>query len=198
MVKLQKEFYLQKCPVVAKELIGKILVRKKEGKVYSGIIVETEAYLGEKDPASHAYPGKTKRNENMFKEGGIVYVYFTYGNHFCFNVVTGPEGTAHAVLIRAVDPLLGIDDMKRNRGTEDIYNLASGPGKLAKAFEIDSSLNGASLLGSEIYILDSQHKGYKVLKSKRIGITKNPDKLLRFYAKDNMFVSQINKKTDIK
>jgi DNA-3-methyladenine glycosylase len=198
MLKLQKEFYLQKCLVVAKELIGKILVRVKEDKIYSGIIVETEAYLGEKDPASHAYPGKTKRNENMFKEGGIAYVYFTYGNHFCFNTVTGPEGTAHAVLIRAVDPLLGIDNMKKNRGTEDIYNIASGPGKLAKAFEIDLSLNGASLFGNEIYIMDSQRKNYKILKSKRIGITKNPDKLFRFYAKDNMFVSRINNKTGIK
>jgi len=192
MIKLQKEFYLQKCLVVAKELIGKILVRIKDGKVYSGIIVETEAYLGAKDPASHAYPGKTRRNENMFSDGGIIYVYFTYGNHYCFNVVTEPSGIANAVLIRAVEPMLGIDEMKQNRGTCDIYNLASGPGKLTKAFEIDAKLNGSDLAGSEIFIMENEQKDIKVARSKRIGITKNPDKLFRFYAKDNRFVSRMN------
>jgi len=190
MNKLTKKFYLQKCLVVAKELIGKILVRIKDRKVYSGIIVETEAYLGAKDAASHSYPGKSKRNANMFSEGGIVYVYFTYGNHYCFNVVTGPEEIAHAVLIRAVEPVLGIKEMKKNRGTDSIYNLANGPGNLAKAFEIDSKLNGATLGGTEIFIMENEQNDCKVGRSKRIGITKNADKLYRFFAKDNGFVSK--------
>ena len=190
MAKLQKDFYLQDCLAVAKQLIGKVLVRIKGKKVYSGIIVETEAYLGDKDAASHSYRGKTKRNENMFREGGIGYVYFTYGNHYCFNVVTGSKGIAHAVLIRAAEPVLGIENMMKNRNTGNIYNLASGPGKLAQAFEIDFSLNGASLEGSEIFIMDSEDNDYKISRSKRIGITKNSDKLYRFSVKDSMFLSR--------
>lgn len=192
MLKLQKDFYLQDCLAIARELIGKILVRIKDGKVYTGIIVETEAYLGAKDAASHSYIGKTKRNENMFREGGIAYVYFTYGNHYCFNVVTGSEGTAHAVLIRAAEPVFGFEEMKKNRGTDNIYNLASGPGKLAKAFEIDFQLNGADLTGNEIFIMNNEQFDHKITRSKRIGITKNPDKLYRFFAKDNGFVSRTN------
>lgn len=190
--KLPKEFYLQKCLTVARALIGKILVRIKGNKIYSGIIVETEAYLGEKDPAAHSFIGKTKRNEVMFSEGGVTYVYFTYGNHYCFNVVTEKEHTAHAVLIRAVEPLLGIDEMKKNRRTNDIYNLTNGPGKLAQAFEIDKNLNGANLNGNEIFIVENEENDYKILRSKRIGITKNSEKPYRFYAKDNLFVSRIN------
>ena len=191
-MKLPKEFYLQKCLVVAKELIGKILVRIKGNKIYSGIIVETEAYLGEKDKASHSYIGKTKRNEFMFSSGGIAYVYFTYGNHYCFNVVTGGEEIAHAVLIRAIEPATGIKSMMKNRGINDIYNLTNGPGKLAKAFEIDKNLNGADLNGNEIFIMNNENKKYKVLKSKRIGITKDADKFYRFFAEGSLFVSRRN------
>ncbi len=168
-------------------------MRKKGRKVYAGIIVETEAYLGSKDAASHAYSGKTKRNAYMFSEGGVAYVYFTYGNHYCLNVVVEKENTAHAVLIRALEPIKGIEQMKKNRNTGNIYNLTSGPGKLTQAFEIDLKLNGADLTGDELYICENNtNRRFKIKKSKRIGITKNADKLFRFYAADSPFVSGIN------
>ena len=174
---------MQGCLAAAKGLIGKVLVRVKGKKLYSGIIVETEAYLGSKDAASHSYRGMTKRNEYMFSEGGKAYVYFTYGNHYCVNAVIGKEGVAHAVLIRAVEPLEGIRHMMKNRGTDNIHNLASGPGKLTEAMEIDKELNGADLLGDKLYIAEPDGiVKYKIVRSKRIGITKNPDKLYRFYA----------------
>lgn len=191
-MKLPKEFYMQKCLKVARALIGKILVRIYGNEIYSGIIVETEAYLGDKDRASHSYSGKTKRNEYMFSGGGIAYVYFTYGNHYCFNVVTGPEELAHAVLIRAVIPLNGIKNMKKNRHSNDIYNLTSGPGKLAQAFRIDKSLNGADLIGNDIFILKNENDDFKIARSKRIGITKDADKPYRFYAEGCFFVSGRN------
>ncbi|MGH2575730.1 MAG: DNA-3-methyladenine glycosylase [Ignavibacteria bacterium] len=192
--KLPKEFYLRATVKVAKELIGKVIVRKLNRKVLSGIIVEAEAYLGENDPASHSFNGKTKRNEVMFMEGGNAYVYFTYGNHFCFCVVTEKENKGCAVLIRGVEPLEGIETMKSNRGTHDIFNLTNGPGKFTRAFGIGRELNGEDLRGERIFILNSNHdKSMKVLSSKRIGITRNTEKPFRFYLKDNPFVSRKKK-----
>jgi DNA-3-methyladenine glycosylase len=198
--KLPKEFYIRSSVIVAKELIGKYLFRNTGKEILSGIIVETEAYTGRTDPAAHSYNGKTPRNEVMFEEGGAAYVYFTYGNHFCFNAVTGKKNTPSAVLIRGIEPLASIETMKKNRGTDDLYNLTNGPGKLTKAFSIDKKLNGASLSGDEIYISEAvrNNKKYTVMRSKRIGITKNADKLYRFYAKDNPFVSYAPKKLMVK
>jgi DNA-3-methyladenine glycosylase len=190
ITKLPQDFYLQKCSKVACELVGKVLVRIKNGIIYSGIIVETEAYLGKNDPASHSYNGMTKRNEVMFHIGGTAYVYFTYGNHYCLNVVTGQEGTANAVLLRAIEPVLGIDRMMKNRGTNNVYNIASGPGKLTKAMEIDKKLNGASLLGDEIFIMNNESKHGRIFMSPRIGITRNAEKKLRFFAGNNPFVTK--------
>ncbi len=191
--KLPKEFYTRKCLSVAKELLGKVLVRRKGKRIYSGIIVETEAYTGSADAASHAYRGKTERNKYMFSEGGVAYVYFTYGAHYCVNVVAEKEHISHAVLIRALEPAEGIELMKKNRHTDNIYNLASGPGKLTEAMEINLSLNGASLEGDELFIAENpEQKKIRIVKSKRIGITKNADKLYRFYAADNPFVSRVN------
>ncbi len=177
----------------AKELIGKVLVRKKGRKVYSGVIAETEAYLGHRDAASHSYRGKTRRNENMFGRGGTAYVYFTYGNHYCVNAVIGKPGVAHAVLIRAVEPVTGVISMKKNRGTDNIYELCSGPGKLTQAMEITGELNGASLLGNEIYIAEPDAaRKHKIAKTKRIGITKNAEVLYRFIDSESPFVSRVN------
>ena len=192
---LPKKFYLRSAVIVAKDLIGKYIFRNTGKEILSGIIVETEAYTGRNDPAAHSYNGKTPRNEVMFDEGGAAYVYFTYGNHFCFNVVTCKKGTPSAVLIRGVEPVNGIDAMKKNRGTDDLYNLTDGPGKFTKAFEINRSINGEDLSGDKIYITEPVLKReFVILKSKRIGITKNADKLYRFYAKDNKFVSRAPKK----
>lgn len=197
--KLPKKFYLRDCVIVAKDLIGKILVRKKGSRVYAGIIVETEAYKGSLDAASHSYKGKTKRNEVMFEEGGVCYVYFTYGNHYCMNAVTDVKDTAYAVLIRALEPVAGIEHMKKNRNTMNIYNLTNGPGKLTKAFEIDKKLNGASFRGKELYICEAAEEvKYKIVVSKRIGISKNTDKLWRYIAADNPFVSRVNIKSILK
>ena len=194
--KLSKEFYHVTCLRAAKALIGKVLVRKSGSKVYSGIIVETEAYLGDKDPASHSFKGVTKRNEVMFGDGGNAYVYFTYGNHYCVNVVIGKAGLAHAVLIRAVEPVSGIEFMMKNRGRDNIYNLCSGPGKLTMAMEIDLKQNGVSLLRNELFIAEPiENRKHKVTATKRIGISKNADKLFRFIDKDSPFVSGINYKT---
>lgn len=194
--KLPREFYVRKCVTVAKELIGKVLVRVKGSKLYAGIIVETEAYTGDKDAASHTYRGKTERNKHMFSIGGTAYVYFTYGNHHCINVVTEKEHTGHAALIRAVEPVEGIELMKKNRGTDNIYNLASGPGKLAEAMEIDLKQSGADLTGDEVFLAELpaelSRRKFKVKSSKRIGITKNTEMMYRFYAEDNPFVSRIN------
>lgn len=197
--KLPKSFYTRGAVTVAKDLIGKILVRKFDNKVLSGIIVETEAYTGKNDPASHSFIGKTKRNEVMFEDGGKSYVYFTYGNHYCFNVVTGKKDHGNAVLIRALQPLEGIDIMRKNRGTDDIYNLTSGPGKLAQALGIDKKLYGMDLTGDVIYLTEPRKTGkIKISRSKRIGITKNTEKLYRFFAKDNPYVSKANIKKLLK
>jgi len=193
---LPKKFYLRSSVTVAKDLIGKYIFRNTGKEILSGKIVETEAYTGRNDPAAHSYNGKTHRNAVMFEEGGAAYVYFTYGNHFCFNVVTCRKGTPSAVLIRGVEPFKGIDTMMKNRKTKDLLNLTNGPGKLTKAFEIGRNLNGADLAGNEIYISKSipVQKDFVILKSKRIGITKNTDKLYRFYIKDNKFVSRTPRK----
>ncbi len=197
--KVQKQFYLRDCVIVAKDLIGKILVRKKGKRTYSGIIVETEAYKGSLDAASHSFNGKSKRNEIMFEEGGVCYVYFTYGNHYCMNAVTDVKGTAYAVLIRALEPVDGIDYMKKNRNTKNIYNLTNGPGKLTKAFEIDKRLNGESLRSNNLYICESPgEKSYKISVSKRIGISKNKDKLWRFSETGSLFVSGVNVRSLLK
>ncbi len=190
---------MQPCIRAAKELIGKILVRKKGSRVYSGIIVETEAYLGSRDAASHSFNGPTKRNEVMFGEGGNAYVYFTYGNHYCINAVTGRIGTAHAVLIRAVEPLEGIKYMQMNRKSDNVYNLCSGPGKLCEAMEIDSKLNGVSLQGNEVFISEPVDlKKRKVKSTIRIGISKNAEKLYRFIDPESPYVSRINYKKLLK
>jgi len=115
LVKLPRSFYLRPTLTVARDLLGKYFVRQHKGQTLVGKIVEAEAYHGKHDPASHAYRGRTRRNDAMFMEGGHLYVYFTYGMHFCANVVTGKEGTGEAVLIRAVEPLKGIDVMMKNR-----------------------------------------------------------------------------------
>lgn len=191
---LQREFYLQPTLKVARELIGKILYYKHKKGVLSGKIVETEGYL-KNDPACHASRGMTERNKIMFGPAGHVYVYFTYGMHHCFNVVTQPEGIAEAVLIRAVEPLEGIEVMQRNRYAKrtthnaPLINLTSGPGKLTQAFGIDKKLNGADLTQGNFVILDNREEVEKIYRAPRIGIKEAKDKLWRYYI-DSEFVSK--------
>ena len=194
MNRLPRSFYTRPALIVARELLGKILVRKIGGKTLAGKIVEVEAYLGESDPASHAYRGKTERNSVMFRKGGFLYVYFTYGMHFCANVVTGNEGIARAVLLRAIEPLKGIEVMKRNRSFADktaIFNLTNGPAKLCEALKIKREQNGADLLDTEIFITSGKDISNKnIVRTTRIGINTAKEKKWRFYVKDNPWVSK--------
>lgn len=189
--KLPENFYRRNCIEVAFDLLGKILVRVKENRIYSGVIVETEAYESENDEASHSYRGKTERNKMMFEKGGKAYVYFIYGNHYCFNVVTEYRGNGSAVLIRALEPVNGINHMFKNRNTKNILNLTNGPGRLTEAMEINMQLNGKSLTGNEIFISSFPlYAKLKIAVSTRIGISKAAEKLNRFYLKDNPFISR--------
>lgn len=193
--KLKREFYIRNLIPVARNLLGKILVKKSGSKIISGKIVEVEAYHGDYDQASHAFKGKTKRNEVMFEIGGHLYVYFTYGAHFCANVVVGKKGKGIAVLIRAIEPIDGIDLMIKNRygkkfsSDKEMNNLTNGPGKLCKAFDISNIHNGMNLTGNEIFILDQPKlKRKDIGVSKRIGITRSVDLQWRFFIKDNPYV----------
>lgn len=144
MAALKRDFYSRSSLSVARDLLGKRLVRKLKGRLLSGVIIETEAYGGENDSASHAFKGKTPRNSVMFGPAGIAYVYAAYGIHFLLNVVAGEEGAPEAVLLRALAPLEGRDEMTRLRGGKE-KALADGPAKLCQALSIDSSFNGWDL-----------------------------------------------------
>ncbi len=191
--KLTRSFYLRPTLSVARELLGKYIVRRLKGKNLIGKIVETEAYLGDNDPASHAFRGKTKRNEVMFGEGGHLYVYFTYGMHFCANVVTDAEGRGRAVLLRAVEPLEGGDIMVKNRKVKDTtyIKLTNGPAKFCEAFGINNRHNSTDLLGDEIFITTGEKIPRKqIISTSRIGITNGAEKLWRYYIRGNPFVSK--------
>jgi DNA-3-methyladenine glycosylase len=194
-LKLTPEFYLDKNVVkIARSLLGKILFTKIDDIVTAGRIVETEAYSW-KERASHAYRGKTPRNAIMFDEGGVAYVYLCYGIHHLFNIVTNHEGIADAVLIRAVEPIAGIETMKERRGKiSNEFQLTSGPGKLSKALGIDRKLNGKSLSQNEVWLEDggASLPSRKIVASKRIGIDyAGEDALLpwRFTIQNNLWVS---------
>jgi len=190
--KLPRKFYERDTLTVARELLGKIFVHNLQGKLISGKIVETEAYLGEKDAAAHTYRGKTKRNEVMFKEGGHLYVYFTYGMHYCANVVTEQEGVGHAVLLRAVQPVEGFETMRELRKLDTVMELANGPAKLCQAFGIARAQNGTDLLGDKIFICDAECvPASRIGTSERVGITKAKEFPWRFFIKGNPFVSNL-------
>lgn len=195
--KLSREFYTRPVIKVAKELLGKILVKEERGKILAGKIVEVEAYDGKFDEASHSYRGKTKRNEVMFREGGYFYVYFTYGVHHCCNVVTGKEGHGAAVLIRAIEPVTGIETMAMRRfgirkiNEKQFYNLCNGPGKICEAFAFDRTHSGLDLTGNKVYIIDAPLlKKSEIGISKRIGISKSVELPWRFFIKASKFLSR--------
>ncbi len=192
--RLDKSFFMSSTISVAKNLLGKYLIKNINGKYAGGMIVETEAYIGPYDDAAHSFGlKKTKKNEAMYEEGGTAYVYQIYGIHFCFNVVTNQKDKPEAVLIRAVQPDLGIDIMQNNRN-KPINNLTNGPAKLCQALGIDLNYNKISLLSDKLFIAQKQNKqNFKIESSKRINIEyakQYKDKLWRFYIKDNPFVSK--------
>ena len=182
---LPREFYLENTVSVAKNLLGKKIIRKIGRVEMSGIITETEAYRHKDDPASHAFRNITERNKVMFGEVGRAYVYFTYGMHFCFNVVArNPKSKAGAVLIRAIEPKKGIKTMQKNRKIENLKNLTNGPAKLSQALKITKSHYGVDLTNNtELFIIDGE-RPKKIISSSRIGIKEATDKLWNFKIKN--------------
>jgi len=181
---LPGEFYKRDTLEVARDLLGKALVKFKGPEMVGGIILETEAYYGQDDPASHAYGGKTPRSEIMFGKPGISYVYMCDGMYYLLNVVTENEGKPGAVLIRALKPLWGIDIMKRRRNANLEDRLTDGPGKLTIALGINKQDNGVDIVtgGNRLYISDYKtgDNNLKIIATERIGIKKGEDRPLRF------------------
>lgn len=200
MPKLSYSFYEQKDVVsIAIQLLGKQLFTLIEGKLVGGTIVETEAYNGVIDKASHAYGGRfTPRTSIMYEAGGVSYVYLCYGIHHLFNVVTGIKGSPHAVLIRGLEPIVGIDTMLIRRKMPTLASrITAGPGALAQALGIDRKLNAKDLLGEEIWIEDNgiSYKKEQITSSPRVGVAYAEDDALlpyRFYIKGNKYVSKPN------
>jgi len=194
---LDRSFFIRNPRRVARDLLGKVLVRRTADLFLSARIVEVEAYLGEKDPAAHAAAGRTLRNAVLFGPPGYAYIYFIYGNHFCLNVSCEREGRGAGVLFRGVEPLTGLEEMARARdvivaGPRDLPKLTSGPGRLAEAFGITRERdNGCDLTdsSSSLWIGDDGYRTRGIRTSPRIGITKAADQLLRYFIAGNRFVS---------
>jgi DNA-3-methyladenine glycosylase len=191
-----KSFFSKPTLELAKDLLGTVLFHYSPDGTVAGRIVETEAYL-ENDAASHSFMGQTVRNATMFGPAGYAYVYFIYGVHNCFNVVSSRSGKGEAVLIRALEPLEGIALMKKRRGVKMLCELTNGPGKLCIALGISREHNGSCLRTSPIRICRdsrfSQKRKPQIVCSKRIGISKAKDLPYRFYFADSTFVSKKNK-----
>lgn len=199
--KLTPKFFQQEDTVkIAKDLLGKVLVTNFEGKITSGVIVETEAYTGIEDKASHAFDGKrTERTEVMYREGGVAYVYLIYGLHQMFNIVTGKRGVPNAVLIRGIEPIDGLEFMlQRRKKLRAEYTLTRGPGAVAEAFGLDLKQSGAEVFSDLIWVED---RGTKVLEANiacgpRVGVEyadEHADLPYRFFFRGNNWVSKPNK-----
>lgn len=188
MGKLNRDFYSAPTLIVAREILGKHLVHHAGDGILSGKIVETEAYIGFDDQASHARFGYTPRNRLMFGPPGYAYIYFIYGMYYCLNVVTEPPGMPAALLIRALEPGDGLEAMLRRRGREK--DLTNGPARLCMALGIDSSLNGIDLCGNRLWIEDRGRKVRDIISSPRVGVSGGRDKNWRFHIKGNNWVSR--------
>ncbi|MCK4933105.1 DNA-3-methyladenine glycosylase [Candidatus Bathyarchaeota archaeon] len=189
---LPRSFYERSTLVVARELLGKLLVKKDGDCIIISKIVEDEAYGGQNDPASHAYKGKTPRNEVMFGKPGLSYVYFVYGNHYCLNATTEREGIPGAVLIRAIEIIHGLQCARKNRPGKSLKELANGPGKLTRALGIIRAYNRVDLTTSNLLFICKPEKdeGFDVVASKRIGIKAGSEKLWRFCIDNSEFLSK--------
>jgi len=197
-LKLPLSYYLNQDVIfLAKDLLGKVLFTEIKGVLTAGVIVETEAYSGVIDKASHAYGGRrTGRTETLYTQGGVSYVYLCYGIHHLFNIVSSVEGEPHAVLVRAVEPLTGVETMELRRNMPaSKTTISSGPGSAAKALGIDRSFNKKDLTGNEIWIEDHgiKYSPDEIVSGPRIGVAyAREDALLpwRFYVKGNRYVSK--------
>src|SRR5688572_15905355 len=190
---LPREFYDRETEIVAREMLGTVLVCRSGKETASGMIVETEAYIGEHDPACHAAVGRTRRTEPLYGRPGLSYVYFIYGVHWCFNAVTRAEGLPSAVLVRALQPLDGLELMKERRGPRiSAVNLTNGPGKLCAALGIDGTFNGLSLQRGPLVVREGETiVPSQIVTTTRIGITKAAEWPLRYYIKGNEWVSRV-------
>ena len=186
---LRKNFYERDPAIVAQQMLGHKLVRKLNEKNLEGIIVETEAYYGSKDPASRAYHGMKRYNKSMWGESGTIFIYNVH-NYWMFNIVAHESGKVGAVLLRAIEPTKGIEIMKENRGTENVRLLTSGPGRLSRALEIDKRINNSSITSNKnsVFIIKNLMK-FEVGTSHRIGVRIDLNEELRFYIKGNKYVS---------
>ena len=193
MKPLKQNFYTQDTIRVAEKLLGCYLIRKINTHTLIGRIVETEAYLGFKDSSCHSCNGLiTERTKAMYLKGGHSYIYFTYGMYYCFNVVTKTEKEPEAVLIRALEPITGLKEMKKNRKKEKLTELCSGPGKLCQAFHITKSLNAKNLTQNKKIYISKGENIQEMEVDTRIGLSPHKDSaywLLRFYIKNSPFVS---------
>lgn len=193
-MKLKKEFYLKNGVELAKSLLGKVLVHETKDGITKGIIVETEAYMGEIDAAAHSYKNKnSKRTEIQFKEGGYAYIYMIYGMYYCMNVVANQENICESVLVRALEPIDGIEIMKQRRRDKNLFNLCSGPGKLCQAMNITKEQYGIDLCKDQLYIEEFEGKNFDIEATKRLNIEYAKDAseyLWRFIIKENKFVSK--------
>lgn len=190
---LSQSFYERDTALVARELLGKIIVRHMDSHTLKVRIVETEAYMGVTDQASHAYGGQRVRNAPLYGPAGHAYVYFTYGMYYCLNFVARDlKHPAGGVLIRAVEPLEGIEFMEKRRHKHTTHGLTNGPGKLTQALAINKDLNGHDVMHrGALYVIDVPDVAKKdIVVSKRVGISKAIDEPLRFYIKDNKWVSR--------
>lgn len=185
---LPQSFFEQDSVTLAQALLGKRLVHEAADGAVAGIIVETEAY-DQSDAASHSYKGETARTKAMFGPGGHAYVYFTYGMHYCFNVVSGPDGHGQAVLIRALEPVKGIELMEQRRHKEKVTELCNGPAKLVQAMGITKADYGKELWHGTLRIEDTELTP-EIVSGPRIGISKAVDVPWRFWIKDSKFVSR--------
>ncbi|MDP4091560.1 MAG: DNA-3-methyladenine glycosylase [Bacillota bacterium] len=204
MKKLERSFYARDTLDVAQELLGKCLFRKYEGNELVGRIVEVEAYMGEEDKAAHSFGGRrTLRNEVMYGEAGHIYVYFIYGMHYCFNVITERINVPRGVLIRALEPVRGIEIMALNRykktydelSKNERKNLTNGPAKLCRAFNITVEQNGLDICGEEFYIFEDEleREIFDIVHTTRINIDYSEEARFypwRFYIKGNPYVSK--------
>ena len=197
---LARKFFNRDAVTVARELLGKLLIRRQGQRSLAGRVVETEAYLGPDDPAAHAFSGRTARNSVLFGPPGHAYVYFIYGNHFCLNVSCMQDGRGEGVLFRALEPAYGIKAMARQRGLElsasspiaKLRMISSGPGRMSEAMEItrerdnDKDLTSRS---SDLWLADDGFRPAAIVATPRIGITKAVDRPLRFVIARNAYVS---------
>lgn len=188
---LPRSFYARPTLEVARDLLGTTLLRQWRGRLLAGRIVEVEAYIGEDDPACHAWHGRTPRTEVMYGPPGHAYVYFTYGMHYLLNVVTEPEGLPAAVLIRGVEPLSGIGEMLRRRHFRPLGELTNGPARICAAFGIDLRLNRADLTRPPLYIAEPHEPATESIEwTPRIGIRRGRRRPWRGFLRNNPYVSR--------